>query len=174
MAGGSLSIPLAYQDLPCAVAQAYLNLQLRYLIVKGGNLTIGTADKPYVNRANITFIGLPNSLDLPLYGAKSMAVRDGVVTMYGQPKTPLYTTLNATVNKDDTTITVNGATNWQVRVTGSFKLLCPVHLLFTSRFLTLKTPHFVVSGCRLVTAWSLPAAACTPMRWTRPPSRASR
>ncbi len=96
--------------------QSYLNLQLRYLIVKGGNLTIGTADKPYVNRANITFIGLPNSLDLPMYGAKSMAVRDGVVTMFGQPKTPLYTTLNATVNTGATSITVNGPTNWQVQL----------------------------------------------------------
>lgn len=49
-----------------------------------------------------------------MYGAKSLAVRDGRVVMYGQPKLPLYTKLNATAGPNANSITVNGLTNWKV------------------------------------------------------------
>ncbi|EFJ47176.1 hypothetical protein VOLCADRAFT_92353 [Volvox carteri f. nagariensis] len=55
----------------------YINLQAHYIIVKGGNFTIGSAEKPYPGRANITMHGAPNSRDLPMYGAKALAVRQG-------------------------------------------------------------------------------------------------
>ncbi|GIL53447.1 hypothetical protein Vafri_9024 [Volvox africanus] len=92
----------------------YINLQAHYIIVKGGNFTIGSAEKPYPGRANITMHGLPNSRDLPQYGAKALGVRTGLVSFYGQPKIPHYTKLNQTANVNDTYIIVNGAVNWQV------------------------------------------------------------
>ncbi|EFJ47178.1 hypothetical protein VOLCADRAFT_92358 [Volvox carteri f. nagariensis] len=92
----------------------YINLQAHYIIVKGGNFTIGSAEKPYPGRANITMHGAPNSRDLPMYGAKALAVRQGVVTFFGQPKIPHYTKLNRTADPGDTSIVVNGAINWQV------------------------------------------------------------
>ncbi|KXZ49223.1 hypothetical protein GPECTOR_22g814 [Gonium pectorale] len=93
---------------------SYLNLQADYILVSGGNFTIGSADKPYPGRANITLHGTPSSRDLPMYGAKALAVRQGVVTFFGQPKVPHYTTLNSTVDPGATSITVNGVVNWQV------------------------------------------------------------
>ncbi|EFJ47175.1 hypothetical protein VOLCADRAFT_92352 [Volvox carteri f. nagariensis] len=92
----------------------YINLQAHYIIVKGGNFTIGSAEKPYPGRANITMHGMPNSLDLPQYGAKALGVRTGIVSWYGQPKIPHYTKLSQTANPGDTSIVVNGAINWQV------------------------------------------------------------
>ncbi|GFR40478.1 hypothetical protein Agub_g1045 [Astrephomene gubernaculifera] len=94
--------------------QPYINLQAHYILVKGGNFTIGSTDKPYPGRANITMHGLPDSLDLPMYGAKSLGVRQGVVTFFGQPKVPVYTVLNRTVDPGATSITVNGMVNWQI------------------------------------------------------------
>ncbi|KAG2496270.1 hypothetical protein HYH03_005503 [Edaphochlamys debaryana] len=92
----------------------YINLQTRYILVMGGNLTIGTAEKPYPGRANITMLGGPNSRDLPMYGGKAIGVREGVVTLYGKPKIPHYTNLNQTVRKGGNSITINGDVNWEV------------------------------------------------------------
>ncbi len=94
--------------------QPNVHLQANYIIVKGGNLTIGTPDKPYTNKATITLHGKPTALDLPMYGAKALGVREGVVQMYGQPKVPTYTTLNVTADPGTNRIFVNGQVNWQV------------------------------------------------------------
>ncbi len=48
------------------------------------------------------------------YGAKVLAIRDGMVGIYGVPKTPSWTTLNATSDVGATSVTVNGAVNWAV------------------------------------------------------------
>ncbi|GIM05166.1 hypothetical protein Vretimale_9611 [Volvox reticuliferus] len=92
----------------------YINLQAHYILVKGGNFTIGSAEKPYPGRANITIHGQPNSRDLPMYGAKVLAVRQGLVTFFGQAKVPTYTKMNRTADPGDTSIVVNGALNWKV------------------------------------------------------------
>ncbi|GFH20734.1 uncharacterized protein HaLaN_17904 [Haematococcus lacustris] len=89
-------------------------LQASYIIVKGGNLSIGSDAVPYPGRARITLHGPPNSLELPLYGAKVLAVRDGHVNLHGQPKLPCWTQLAATVDVGDSTITLLGVVNWRV------------------------------------------------------------
>jgi hypothetical protein len=43
-----------------------------------------------------------------------LAVRDGSVRLHGLPKQPTWTVLNATANVGDTSIVVNGPTNWQI------------------------------------------------------------
>ncbi|KXZ43941.1 hypothetical protein GPECTOR_77g37 [Gonium pectorale] len=92
----------------------YINLQAHYILVVGGNFSIGTVEKPFPGRANITMHGPPNSRDLPLYGAKAIAIRNGVVTFHGQHKVPHYTVLNQTANQGETAIVLNGQVNWQV------------------------------------------------------------
>ncbi|KAL6747058.1 hypothetical protein V8C86DRAFT_3034101 [Haematococcus lacustris] len=89
-------------------------LQASYIIVKGGNLSIGSDAMPYPGRARITLHGPPNSLELPLYGAKVLAVRDGHVNLHGQPKLPCWTQLAATADVGDSTITLLGVVNWRV------------------------------------------------------------
>ncbi|KAG2491954.1 hypothetical protein HYH03_009686 [Edaphochlamys debaryana] len=99
---------LVFDDTP-----EYLNLQAHYILVKGGEFTIGTADKPYAGRANITMLGAPSSRDMPMYGGKAIGVREGLVSWYGQPKTPHYTSLNQSAARGSNTIVLNGDVNWK-------------------------------------------------------------
>ena len=99
-------------------SQAYLNLQANYILVFGGALTVAGPDGmpyPATSRANITLMGTPTSRELPQYGAKTIAVRDGVVTLNGQPKLPVYTVLNQTADVGATSIKIVGQVNWKVR-----------------------------------------------------------
>jgi hypothetical protein len=47
-----------------------------------------------------------------MYGAKTIALRDGYVIMNGQPKIPTWTQLAATSNVGENTLRLQGATNW--------------------------------------------------------------
>jgi hypothetical protein len=47
-----------------------------------------------------------------VYGSKVLAVREGSVTLVGQPKRPVFTLLAATASPGDTSIVVEGAVNW--------------------------------------------------------------
>lgn len=76
-------------------------------------MSAGTPSTPYAGNARITLWGAPNDVELPQYGKKVIAVRDGWVILHGQHKQPTWTQLNATVNPGDTSITVNGVVNWR-------------------------------------------------------------
>jgi hypothetical protein len=47
-------------------ASADLWLQCHYILVNGGNLTVGTQDVPYAGRARITLWGAPGAIELPV------------------------------------------------------------------------------------------------------------
>uniref|UniRef100_A0A383WCP6 Fibrocystin-L n=1 Tax=Tetradesmus obliquus TaxID=3088 RepID=A0A383WCP6_TETOB len=91
-----------------------IHLQAGYILVKGGSLQVGSEERPFPGAACITLHGGPDSPEIPLYGGKVLAVRDGSVRLHGLPKQPTWTVLNATANVGDTSITVNGPINWQV------------------------------------------------------------
>ena len=117
--------------------QPALELQARSILIDGGGrLSVGSADQPYASAATITLIGNPPAVSpddsggvsgcvddgasgaaggLALYGTKVIAVRQGVLEMYGTPRSPPYTTLNITANPGDGAILVNGAVDWKVR-----------------------------------------------------------
>ena len=68
-----------------------LELRAGYIMVKGSAFTnrkaylqIGTADKPHKHRAVITLEGNRRMRELPVYGAKVLAVRFGVLDLHGQ------------------------------------------------------------------------------------------
>ena len=46
--------------------------------------TPGTADDPFLNRAVITIRGQRTAYELPVYGAKTIAVRTGELHMHGR------------------------------------------------------------------------------------------
>lgn len=70
-------------------------------------------DQPYSSKAVITLRGLPSvDQELPMYGSKVIAVRDGYLTLHGMHKTPTWTVLNETADIGAINITVNGAVNW--------------------------------------------------------------
>ena len=62
----------------------------------------------------MTLTGAPDARELPLYGSKCLAVREGTVQMVGQPKLPTYTFLAATAAPGDKSITIAGEVNWAV------------------------------------------------------------
>ena len=47
-----------------------ISLQCNYILVQGGNFSVGTPETPYPGTARITIWGAPNDPQLPLYGSK--------------------------------------------------------------------------------------------------------
>jgi hypothetical protein len=53
------------------------------LIVDGGTLQIGTEAAPFQHKAIITMHGNLRADELPIYGAKALAVRNGTLDLHG-------------------------------------------------------------------------------------------
>ena len=53
------------------------------LIANGGSLTVGTEEAPFQSNAVIEMHGYLRSPELPIYGAKALAVRDGELNLHG-------------------------------------------------------------------------------------------
>ena len=56
-----------------------LALNASYIFVFGGKLLVGTEQEPFPNKATITLTGDRDSYELPVYGAKCLAVRDAIL-----------------------------------------------------------------------------------------------
>lgn len=54
------------------------------LIVKGGRLTVGTEEQPFEHNAVIEMHGQLRAKELPIYGAKCLAVREGELNLHGE------------------------------------------------------------------------------------------
>jgi hypothetical protein len=73
-----------------------LELDASYIVVKGGGtLRAGTAAAPFLHRATITLYGHVRSLELPIFGAKTLAIAGGTLALHGAPEygKPAWTTL---------------------------------------------------------------------------------
>lgn len=82
--GGSLTFD-DYQDV---------ELNVEYiLIVDGGKLLIGSHDAPFCHMATIVMHGHRRSIELPIYGAKVLGLRDGTLEMHGCSTGPTWTNL---------------------------------------------------------------------------------
>lgn len=53
------------------------------LITDGGRLQIGQEGAPFQHKAIITLHGHLRSPELPVYGAKTLAVREGILDLHG-------------------------------------------------------------------------------------------
>ncbi|XP_035687261.1 fibrocystin-L-like isoform X2 [Branchiostoma floridae] len=92
-----------------------LELQAEYaLITNGGLLQVGTEEEPFQHKAIITMHGHVRSPELPLYGAKTLAVREGTLDLHGKPTPVTWTFLAASVSPGDTTLTLTQSVNWEV------------------------------------------------------------
>ncbi|CAF3954248.1 unnamed protein product [Rotaria sp. Silwood2] len=87
------------------------------LVVNGGRLQIGTEANPFQHKAVITMHGHLRSIELPIFGAKVLALRDGTVDMHGKTVTQTWTHLAATVSSGSSQITLRQAVNWPVSST---------------------------------------------------------
>ncbi|XP_076045156.1 fibrocystin-L-like [Oratosquilla oratoria] len=84
------------------------------LIVDGGSLSVGSEEEPFENEAVIEMHGSPLSIELPQYGAKVIAVRNGTLDLHGRPIPVTWTHLAATTAAGDSTITLKQPVAWKV------------------------------------------------------------
>ena len=90
-------------------------LQAQYIIiVANGTLQVGTEKTPFIHNANIQMYGNARSIELPIYGAKVIALRNGTLDMHGAPVGVTWTHLGETANQNDSEITLKEPVSWSV------------------------------------------------------------
>ncbi|XP_043994771.1 fibrocystin-L-like isoform X2 [Gambusia affinis] len=94
--------------------EADLELQAEnILITDGGRLQIGQEGAPFQHKAIITLHGHLRSPELPVYGSKTLAVREGVLDLHGIPVPVTWTHLAQTAASGSTTLTLTEAVTWK-------------------------------------------------------------
>ncbi|XP_072027284.1 LOW QUALITY PROTEIN: fibrocystin-L-like [Amphiura filiformis] len=92
-----------------------LTLNSEYiLIVDGGLLQVGTEQEPFQHQATIMMHGHVGSKELPLYGAKTLAVREGTLDLHGKHIPVTWTYLAQTINAGDTSMTLIEPVTWEI------------------------------------------------------------
>uniref|UniRef100_A0AAR2IPV4 Polycystic kidney and hepatic disease 1 (autosomal recessive)-like 1 n=1 Tax=Pygocentrus nattereri TaxID=42514 RepID=A0AAR2IPV4_PYGNA len=84
------------------------------LITDGGALQIGTEDQPFQHKAIITLHGHLRSPEIPVYGAKTLGIREGVLDLHGIPIPVPWTRLAQTARNGSRAITLMHAVTWRV------------------------------------------------------------
>ncbi|KAK7105773.1 hypothetical protein V1264_017108 [Littorina saxatilis] len=86
------------------------------LITDGGALQVGTEAKPFPEQytAVIKLYGHLRSKELPIYGTKVLALREGTLDLHGHPTPVTWTLLETTANAGDTSLTLTTPVNWKV------------------------------------------------------------
>eukprot|EP00795_Rhopilema_esculentum_P009048 gene9048-16692_t len=85
-------------------------------LTEGGKLRIGESpEKPFQHKAMITIHGHVRSTELPIYGAKSISVRNGSLELFGKHITHTWTRLSETANAGATSIKLQLPVNdWNI------------------------------------------------------------
>ncbi|XP_042639560.1 fibrocystin-L [Orycteropus afer afer] len=83
------------------------------LITDGGILQIGTETSPFQHKAVITLHGHLRSPELPIYGAKTLAVREGVLDLHGLPVPVVWTRLAQTAKAGERILALQEAVTWK-------------------------------------------------------------
>lgn len=93
-----------------------IHLQAEYiLILNNGTFKIGTKEQPFEHKATITLHGHVRSKELPVYGAKTLSLREGHLGMYGKHIWNTWVKISDTVNQNDTQMNVIPAVpDWKV------------------------------------------------------------
>ena len=94
-----------------------IHLQAEHIIVtEGGKLLVGESpEKPYCHKGKITLHGHVRSTELPLYGAKSLSVRGGLLGLYGKHILHTWAYLSETVNPGETSLKITlPAIGWNI------------------------------------------------------------
>jgi hypothetical protein len=93
-----------------------VGLNAEYIIIAdNGVLQAGTEQKPFQNKATITMYGSLRSVELPIFGAKVLALRNGTLDLHGKPVGITWTYLASTANALSTQISlVNSVSAWPI------------------------------------------------------------
>lgn len=65
-----------------------------YIFVYYGYMEVGTEEFPYTSQLIITMHGDRNTPEIPIYGAKVIGVRNGILEMHGVPRDKTWTELS--------------------------------------------------------------------------------
>ncbi|XP_029299003.1 LOW QUALITY PROTEIN: PKHD1 like 1, tandem duplicate 1 [Cottoperca gobio] len=84
------------------------------LITDGGRLEIGQEGAPFQHKAIITLHGNLRSTELPVYGTKTLGVREGILDLHGIPIPVPWTHLAQTATTGSVTLTLMKAVTWKV------------------------------------------------------------
>ncbi|KAH9519161.1 Fibrocystin-L, partial [Bulinus truncatus] len=85
------------------------------LIMDGGVLQIGSSNRPFPDKykAIITLYGHLRSREVPIYGAKTLAVRNGTLNLYGSPVKVPWTLLAKTAKSGSTELELEHDVDWK-------------------------------------------------------------
>ena len=84
------------------------------LITSGGCLVIGTEDDPFMGKASIVLYGDALSTELPVFGSKVLALREGCIDLHGRPVNVTWTKLASTVPAGSRTLHLVDFVDWEV------------------------------------------------------------
>lgn len=119
---------------------ADIDFACTYIMINFGRFTVGTPEKPYLRKATITLHGDRLTPEIPVHGAKVIALRHGALDMHGEKRQPTWTKLASTAPVGAATITVRGPVDWRV---GEFIVVAPTDYEFHNaehRMITGVTP----------------------------------
>lgn len=83
-----------------------IHFEARNIIVKEGNVIIGTQDAPITGKVRITMYGDSIDTQFPTIGNKGLSVYNGSIDIQGIPRAVTWTELSVTAAKGDKSITV--------------------------------------------------------------------
>jgi hypothetical protein len=90
-----------------------VHLNAEYIIIcDGGSLQVGTQANPFTHKATITMYGTLRSIELPIFGAKVLALRNGTLDLHGKPVGVTWTYLSATANANSNQIQLKDPIGW--------------------------------------------------------------
>mmetsp|Transcript_13384 Transcript_13384/g.9450 ORF Transcript_13384/g.9450 Transcript_13384/m.9450 type:complete len:82 (-) Transcript_13384:5738-5983(-) len=80
--------------LPDSDSNHERELHAHIIMVQGGYMEVGTEAHPYTSKMTITMYSDVSSPALPTYGNKVIGVRYGTLYMFGNERTPVWTSLS--------------------------------------------------------------------------------
>ncbi|XP_054554835.1 fibrocystin isoform X2 [Talpa occidentalis] len=83
------------------------------LVSDGGELRIGSREKPFQGKAQIVLYGSSDSTSFFPYGVKFLAVRNGILSLHGSPSEVTVTHLRAAASAHDTILALEDAVHWR-------------------------------------------------------------
>ena len=91
-----------------------LELNCSYIVLHLGRLFVGTEAEPFATyKATITLVGDRSSYELPVYGAKTLAVRNAELYLHGRPRMTPWTKLAETARVGNTTLVLREDTDFE-------------------------------------------------------------
>jgi hypothetical protein len=92
-----------------------VHLQAEYIVITdGGVLQVGTKQRPFMHKAVITMHGTIRAIELPIFGSKVIALRNGTLDMHGRSVGVTWTHLRTTVAVGSDSIVLKEPVAWNV------------------------------------------------------------